>query len=788
MAVATTEASFDVTFGSGPNPGVVQVVTDTGASVGRAIGALADGSLIVATDGQVRRYLSNGQVDSSFGPPATSGRVDIGNIDPVAVDVQANGMIIVTGSRTDTGLGDSADPVVVRMSAAGIVDSGFVGTIAPNRFRVSAPFEVDSKIAMTTFDPFQGQACIHRLNATDGTLDGTFGTSGHACVDGLVSPHAAYAFHRLDGGYTLYVPVQTPGAADVSGSEIHIFEFAANGSPGSTRLIPAVPGEFLQWGLVAPDGSLIVAGERHGFIDGFVRRYHNDSLDPSFAASGDQPGVASLPALRIERLVRLADGRLLAVGSLSGFTFGQARLLSADGRPDGALQPDAGAPDRITLPRGVYTGWSPNNASFADAVETNGRVALVGTESDVSGFTTFHKSAVVVRSVPIDPSRPLDGKASFGSYVPVVPERLLDTRPDALVGYSGPKPVAGDTVRVQVTGVGATNVPADAKAVVLNVTGTDATADGFVTVWPCGEERPLSSNLNLLAGMTRPNSVISAIGAGGGVCLYTQRGTHLIVDVNGYFASASTYVSAVPQRVLDTRPDTQLGYSGSKPAAGSIVRVQVAGPGMRTPAGTSAVVLNLTGTNVDAGTYVMAFPCGTPLPFQRVSNLNAFPGDTIANLVVAPVGADGAVCLYVLNPLDLIADVSGWFPSGSVFVPGVGNRVLDTRPTAQIGYVGPTPGAGSTVEVAALTPSPTTPSDATAVVLDIVGTDARVPGYVTVWPCGSPRPLASNLNLAPGGTIATLVISALGPGGKVCLFTQNGAELIADVFGYIVPR
>jgi hypothetical protein len=348
--------------------------------------------------------------------------------------------------------------------------------------------------------------------------------------------------------------------------------------------------------------------------------------------------------------------------------------------------------------------------------------------------------------------------------------------------------VAGDTVRVQVTGVGATNVPADAKAVVLNVTGTDATADGFVTVWPCGEERPLSSNLNLLAGMTRPNSVISAIGAGGGVCLYTQRGTHLIVDVNGYFASASTYVSAVPQRVLDTRPDTQLGYSGSKPAAGSIVRVQVAGPGMRTPAGTSAVVLNLTGTNVDAGTYVMAFPCGTPLPFQRVSNLNAFPGDTIANLVVAPVGADGAVCLYVLNPLDLIADVSGWFPSGSVFVPGVGNRVLDTRRTAQIGYVGPTPGAGSTVEVAALTPSPTTPSDATAVVLDIVGTDARVPGYVTVWPCGSPRPLASNLNLAPGGTIATLVISALGPGGKVCLFTQNGAELIADVFGYIVPR
>jgi hypothetical protein len=87
------------------------------------------------------------------------------------------------------------------------------------------------------------------------------------------------------------------------------------------------------------------------------------------------------------------------------------------------------------------------------------------------------------------------------------------------------------TVELAVTGG---DVPSDATAVVLNVTPTEPTAPGFVTVWACGQPRPNASNLNLSAASTVANLVFAQIGAGGKVCLFTQSGTHLVVDVEGY--------------------------------------------------------------------------------------------------------------------------------------------------------------------------------------------------------------------------------------------------------------
>ena len=84
------------------------------------------------------------------------------------------------------------------------------------------------------------------------------------------------------------------------------------------------------------------------------------------------------------------------------------------------------------------------------------------------------------------------------SFVPVEPERLLDTRSGpGQKGYVGATPAAGQTVTLKVTATGSTNVPVTASAVVLNVTGTDATGNGFVTVWPCDQPQPTASNLNL---------------------------------------------------------------------------------------------------------------------------------------------------------------------------------------------------------------------------------------------------------------------------------------------------
>ena len=58
---------------------------------------------------------------------------------------------------------------------------------------------------------------------------------------------------------------------------------------------------------------------------------------------------------------------------------------------------------------------------------------------------------------------------------------------------------------------------------------------GFVTVFPCGE-RPLAANLNYVQGQIVPNAVIAPVSAAGEVCFFSLADTHLIADVNGWFA------------------------------------------------------------------------------------------------------------------------------------------------------------------------------------------------------------------------------------------------------------
>ena len=131
------------------------------------------------------------------------------------------------------------------------------------------------------------------------------------------------------------------------------------------------------------------------------------------------------------------------------------------------------------------------------------------------------------------PTPPVAGSA----YSALVPARLFDTRTDPGTstidgqGLGAGLLAAGSVTQVQVAGRG--GVPNAATAAVLNVTVTGPGGAGYVTVYPCGSDRPTSSNLNYIVGQTVPNAVITKIGTNGNVCFYTQSATHLIIDVNG---------------------------------------------------------------------------------------------------------------------------------------------------------------------------------------------------------------------------------------------------------------
>ncbi|MCU1392124.1 MAG: hypothetical protein JWM34_552 [Ilumatobacteraceae bacterium] len=376
-------------------------------------------------------------------------------------------------------------------------------------------------------------------------------------------------------------------------------------------------------------------------------------------------------------------------------------------------------------------------------------------------------------------------------YVPLTPARIADTREgfttvDGLVAGTGPL-TAGATLELPVAGRG--GVTPDAIAVTLNVTVTGPAASGFVTVWPCGSPQPTASNLNYDVGTTIPNSVITKIGAGGKVCVFTSQQLQLVVDVNGSFPPQSTVVALNPARLLDTRASGStvdgLQQATGSVTAGSTTTLQVAGRA-GVPGDARAVVLNVTVTEPAAAGYATVYPCGTTPP--TASNLNYAPGQTIPNLVVAKLGVGGNVCIYTQSATHLIADLGGYFPVNATYTALDPARVLDTRE----GFAtvdGASAGAGlrpaGTVTMLHVHGRGGVPENATTVVLNVTVTGAEAAGYVTVYPCGIDPPLASNLNFVAAQNIPNAVLTQIGSNGDVCLFNSQPTHLVADVNGYI---
>jgi hypothetical protein len=246
-----------------------------------------------------------------------------------------------------------------------------------------------------------------------------------------------------------------------------------------------------------------------------------------------------------------------------------------------------------------------------------------------------------------------------GSYVPLTPSRITDTRAGSGEPNAGQTLDPVSTLNVQVTGAG--GVPASGvTAALLNVTVTDTTSASYLTVYPQGETQPLASNLNWVGGDTVPNRVVVPVSSTGMITLYNYTGrTDVVVDVDGYFTdgtvtptTASLFSPISPVRVLDTRQTGQtLGPGGTLPQ-------EMAGvDGIASNA--NAVVTNVTATNTTAPSYFTVYPGGTqPL----ASDLNWSAGQTVPNLTLATLSSSGSISIYNhAGSADLVVDAFGYF-------------------------------------------------------------------------------------------------------------------------------
>ncbi len=205
-------------------------------------------------------------------------------------------------------------------------------------------------------------------------------------------------------------------------------------------------------------------------------------------------GVAGVPADAQSVVVNITSAAAGGVGFVTAY-------------PNGQSLPNAS---------NLNVNTSQTRANLAVVrVGADGMIRLAAAETDTDLIVDVYGyySAKGGRTTTIDPVRVVDSRSGVGTSA----------------SPFGPN----ETRNLQVAGVG--GVPANATAVMLNVTAVDTDSWGWLTVWPTNQRKPDSSNLNWDGGRVVPNMVMVAVGANGSISVYNDLGhTNVLVDIFGY--------------------------------------------------------------------------------------------------------------------------------------------------------------------------------------------------------------------------------------------------------------
>lgn len=240
-------------------------------------------------------------------------------------------------------------------------------------------------------------------------------------------------------------------------------------------------------------------------------------------------------------------------------------------------------------------------------------------------------------------------------FTAVTPNRILDSRATPTNGFSG-KVGQNQYKELTVAGAGGA-APADATAVVLNVTVTGGTAPSYLTVYPATGSTPLAANLLFVGGQTVSNLVTVPVSAGK-VRIYNNVGeVDVVADLVGWYRPSvgDLFVPVEPARGFDTRSGLNLatpigeGTWRGMPIAGTASVEHNA----------TAVVLNVTATEGTKASYLTLFPSGAP---PTAANLVFAAGETVPNAAIVGLSSQGDVRVFnQLGDVHVIGDVAGYF-------------------------------------------------------------------------------------------------------------------------------
>ncbi|HUQ90907.1 MAG TPA: hypothetical protein VM120_04435 [Bryobacteraceae bacterium] len=286
-------------------------------------------------------------------------------------------------------------------------------------------------------------------------------------------------------------------------------------------------------GAVTSNAAIVPAG-----ANGAISLFVTDPTDVIIDINGYFTTAAGALALYPVNPCRIADtrnpfgpfgGPQLFAGTTRDFniptsacgisTAAQAYSLNATVVPPGPLS-------FLTL---FPTGQARPNVStlnsFDGSIKANAAIVPAGSSGGVSAFVTDRTDLVLDINAYFAPS----GFTGGLSFYPVTPCRVADTRdfPSASI----PGGTSRDFLVQNTCGV-----PTNAAAYSFNVTVVPSGPLSFLTLWPAGNTRPVVSTLNSFAGKVVANAAIVPTGFNGAVSVFVTNTTHVILDINGYFA------------------------------------------------------------------------------------------------------------------------------------------------------------------------------------------------------------------------------------------------------------
>ena len=656
----------------------------------------------------------------------------------------------------------------------------------------------------TTSFTFIANAGYH-FGTPSSTCGGSFDSDTGIYTTAAVTADCTVSVSFAIDTFALNYDVNNPSAGHLDGTTSQTVNY---GDDGTTVTAVAETGyHFVQWSdgvMTAARTDTDVMADISVTADFAINTY-------TLTYSVDDPLHGSISGTTPQTVNDGADGTSVSANASTGYHFVQWSdgVMTAT-RTDTAVHADITVTAQFAINSYNVTATvdvSHNQGTItppSQSVDYNGTATFTvtpntGYHASVSGdtCTVTQSSSNTWTSSTITADCAVTATFTPG-YVSVTPARILDTRSGGSTSdhaFEGGGAV-GAHAQLDLSVIGRGGVPnTGVSAVVVNVTLTNPTATGFVTVWPTGSTRPTASNLNFVAGNTISNLVIVKLGTSGQISLFNSAGsTDLIADVVGYFTDVSDLQSFASTRLLDTRTgrttaDGMFEGGGALGVHGQIDLGLAGRSGLPAAGDLGAVIMNVTATDTTASGFVTVWPTDESRP--TASTLNFVAAQTIPNLVVGKVSSTGEVSLFnSAGSTDLIGDVSGYFPSTSTdLMPLTAARLLDTRagrPTVDGQFETGAPLASKTPFDLTVTGRGGVPANATgAVVLNITVTQPAAAGFLVAWPSGTTRPTTSSINFAASQTIANLAIVHIGADGKISLYNNASTDAIVDVVGYL---